>query len=183
MLIYPVPFNTQGGCVRLRVDVGIDPYIETIRAFHSAYRSGSEGGGRLVAAPTVSTLLVEWNAPQTECRGRCPHRPARWVSIRTPMNGEMSIYPVPFNVQVCRVGVRVDVGIDPYIETIHACHSTHRVIAWGCGRLVAAPTGGAGRVPFNQTPWFLPQKRYRAGQGTNRIRKKPKASLKKERCV
>ena len=32
-------------------------------------------------------------------------------------------------------------GIDPYIETVGAFHSTYRVVAWDCGRLVAAPTG------------------------------------------
>ena len=26
-------------------------------------------------------------------------------------------------------------GIDPYIKTIGACHSTYRVVAWGFGRL------------------------------------------------
>ena len=129
MLIYPVPFNVPGGSVGLRVDVGIDPYIETFGACHSSHGVVAWGFGRLVAAPTVSTLPVEWNAPQTECRGRCPHRPARWVSIRARLNGKMSIYPVPFNVQGCRVGLRVDVGIDPYIETIRACHSTYRVVA------------------------------------------------------
>ena len=40
-------------------------------------------------------------------------------------------------------------GIDPYIETGGASHSSHRVVAWGCGRLVAAPTVTFGRVPFN----------------------------------
>ena len=35
-----------------RVDVGIDPYIETGGTFHSTYRSVSVRGGRLVAAPT-----------------------------------------------------------------------------------------------------------------------------------
>ena len=41
MLIYPVPFIVQGGYVRVRVDVGIDPYIETVYAYHSTYRSVS----------------------------------------------------------------------------------------------------------------------------------------------
>ena len=54
--------------------------------------------------------------------------PPRWVSIRARLNGEMVIYPVPFNVQVCRVRLRVDVGIDPYIETGGAYHSTYRVV-------------------------------------------------------
>ena len=44
------------------------------------------------------------------------------------MNGEMLIYPVPFNVPGSFVRFRVDVGIDPYIETIPACHSTYRVV-------------------------------------------------------
>ena len=134
------------------VDVGIDPYIETIRACHSSYRVVAWGGGRLVAAPTVSTPPVEWNAVQTECRGRCPHRPARWVYIRAPMNGGMLIFPVPFNVPGCRVRFRVDVGIDPYIETVHAYHSTCSPVAGDFGRLVAAPTGGVpffGCIPFN----------------------------------
>ena len=55
--------------------------------------------------------------------------PPRLGLPHTPMNGEMSIYPVPFNVQGGYVGVRVDVGIDPYIETIRAYHSSHRVVA------------------------------------------------------
>ena len=38
--------------MRSRVDVGIAPYIETIRAFHSTYRSVSEGGGRHGSRPT-----------------------------------------------------------------------------------------------------------------------------------
>ena len=41
----------------------------------------------------------------------------------------MSFYPVPFNVQGGFVGLRIDVGIDPYIETVDAYHSSHRVIA------------------------------------------------------
>ena len=41
----------------------------------------------------------------------------------------MLFYRVPFNVQVCRVGLRVDVGIDPYIETVYAYHSTYSSIA------------------------------------------------------
>ena len=45
------------------------------------------------------------------------------------MNGEMLIYAVPFNVPGCSVGLRVDVGIDPYIETGGATHSTYRVVA------------------------------------------------------
>ena len=49
--------------------------------------------------------------------------------IRAPMNGWNVIYPVPFNVQVCHVRFRVDVGIDPYVETVHAYHSTYRVVA------------------------------------------------------
>ena len=39
------------------------------------------------------------------------------------------------------MGVRVDVGIDPYIETIGAFHLTCRVVPVRGGRLVAAPTG------------------------------------------
>ena len=42
--------------------------------------------------------------------------PPGWGYIRALLNGEMLIYPVPFNVQGCRVRVRVDVGIDPYIS-------------------------------------------------------------------
>ena len=38
--------------VGLRVDVGIDPYIEAVGAFHSTYSSVSVRFGRLVAAPT-----------------------------------------------------------------------------------------------------------------------------------
>ena len=45
--------------------------------------------------------------------------------------------------------MRVDVGIDPYIETVGASHSSCRVVVWGCGRLVAAPTGATDRDPFN----------------------------------
>ena len=67
--------------------------------------------------------------------------PPGWVSIRALLNGGMLIYPIPFNVQVCRVRLRVDVGIDPYIETGGACHSTCRSVSEGFGRLVAAPTG------------------------------------------
>ena len=55
--------------------------------------------------------------------------PPGWVSIRTPMNGEMLIYPVPFIVQGGYVRVRVDVGIDPYIETVYAYHSTYRSVS------------------------------------------------------
>ena len=42
--------------------------------------------GRLPAARnlTVSTTPVEWNAVQTECRGRCPHRPAPGGVIHAP---------------------------------------------------------------------------------------------------
>ena len=58
VLIFPVPFNVQGCSVRLRVDVGTDPYIETIRACHSTYRPVSEGGGRLVAAPTGYIIFI-----------------------------------------------------------------------------------------------------------------------------
>ena len=36
----------------LRVDVGIDPYIETVGAYHSSFSSVPVRGGRLVAAPT-----------------------------------------------------------------------------------------------------------------------------------
>ena len=93
---------------------------------------------------TVSTFPVEWNAPQRECRGRCPHRPAQVGFHPRPVEWKMLIYPVPFNVQGGCVRVRVDVGIDPYIETIRASHSSCRVVAWGCGRLVAAPTEGGG---------------------------------------
>ena len=39
------------------------------------------------------------------------------------------------------VRFRVDVGIDPYIETVHAYHSSYSSISVRCGRLVAAPTG------------------------------------------
>ena len=56
------------------------------------------------------------------------------------MNGGMLIYPVPFNVQICHVRFRVDVGIAPYIETVRAFHSTCGSVPEGCGRLVAAPT-------------------------------------------
>ena len=52
----------------------------------------------------------------------------------------MLFYPVPFNVPIGYVGFGSMEGIDPYIKTIGACHSTYRVVAWGCGRLVAAPT-------------------------------------------
>ena len=117
--------------------------------------------------------------------------PSGWVHPHARLNGEMSIYPVPFNVQGCRVRVRVDAGIDPYIETIHACHSTHSSVSIGFGRLVAAPTvdvqnfpvssakalpGGSGhqrirttlkRQKRDSTSRFPPRKRYRAGQGTN----------------
>ena len=55
--------------------------------------------------------------------------PPGWVSIRTPLNGKMVIYLVPFNIQGGSVRLRVDVGIDPYIETFGACHSTYRVVA------------------------------------------------------
>ena len=45
------------------------------------------------------------------------------------MNGEMLIYAVPFNAPVGSVGFGSMEGIDPYIETIGACHSTYRVVA------------------------------------------------------
>ena len=45
------------------------------------------------------------------------------------MNRGMLIYHVPFNVQGGSVRFRVDVGIDLYIETVHAYHSTYRVVA------------------------------------------------------
>ena len=55
--------------------------------------------------------------------------PATPDSISTRLNGGMLIYPVPFNIQGGSVVVRVDVGIDPYIETVGACHSSYRVVA------------------------------------------------------
>ena len=43
--------------------------------------------------------------------------------------GECCIYPVPFNVPICFPGFGSMEGIDPYIETIGAFHSTYRVVA------------------------------------------------------
>ena len=70
--------------------------------------------------------------------------PPGWVHPRATLNGGMLNYPVPFNIQGGCVRLRVDVGIDPYIETVGACHSTYRSVPVRFGRLVAAPTGGAG---------------------------------------
>ena len=62
--------------------------------------------------------------------------------------------------------VGVDVGIDPYIETGGACHSTYRSVSEGFGRLIAAPTGTLGacltagwRTPLRGARWSL-QNRY-----------------------
>ena len=60
------------------------------------------------------------------------------------MNGEMLFYLVPFNIQGDSVRVRVDVGIDPYIKTVGASHSSCSSVSVRGGRLVAAPTGGGG---------------------------------------
>ena len=53
-------FHSTNRCnyVRFRVDVGIDPYIETIRAFHSTCRVVPVRGGRLVAAPTGAASFI-----------------------------------------------------------------------------------------------------------------------------
>ena len=48
---------------------------------------------------------------------------------RHPVEWENVDYPIPFNVQGGSVGFRVDVGIDPYIETVGASHSSYRVVA------------------------------------------------------
>ena len=40
-------------------------------------------------------------------------------------------------------------GIDPYIETVGAYHSTYSSVSVPFGRLVAAPTGALGCMPFN----------------------------------
>ena len=45
------------------------------------------------------------------------------------LNEEMLIYPVPFNLPVGSVGFGSMEGIDPYIETVGAFHSTYRVVA------------------------------------------------------
>ena len=91
--------------------------------------------------PSGTERYVEWVAARQKCRGRCPHRPARWVYIRARLNGGMLICPVPFNIQDCSVRFRVDVGIDPYIPAgLHSIQPGAGVVRGG-GRLVAAPTG------------------------------------------
>ena len=45
-------------------------------------------------------------------------------------------------------------GIDPYIETLGACHSTDSSVSVPFGRLVAAPTVMLGYVPFNWAGGF-----------------------------
>ena len=65
-------------------------------------------------------------------------------------------------------------GIVPYIPSGCVPLNGVRGKPSGFGRLVAAPTGALGCVPSNAAGWidgarfrFPPQKRYRAGQGTN----------------
>ena len=69
--------------------------------------------------------------------------PPGWIYVRARLNGEMSIYLVPFNIQGGSDGFRVDVGIDPYIKTIRAFHSAYSSISVRGERLAAAPTGEA----------------------------------------
>ena len=63
--------------------------------------------------------------------------------------------PVPFNGAGGFVGFGSMEGIDPYIETVGAFHSTYPVVSWGCGRLVAAPTGVLECVSFNGAGGFV----------------------------
>ena len=96
---------------------------------HSTYRVVAWGFGRLVAAPTGCSIFIVW------------------------LN--VLLYPAPFNVQGCHVRLRVDVGIDPYIETGSASHSSHRVVAWGFGHVpFIRGAGGEKKIAKRRLRWY-----------------------------
>ena len=110
---------------------GIDPYIETIGACHLTYRSVPWASGRWRAStPTLKPLVR-------------PIQRTGGISWGFSNGGDMRIcrfFLFHLTNRCDFFGGLVDVGIDPYIETIGACHSTYWSVALGCGRLVAAPT-------------------------------------------
>ena len=68
------------------------------------------------------------------------------------LNEEMLIYPVPFNLPVGSVGFGSMEGIDPYIETIGACHSTYSSVSVRFGRLGSRPYGS--RYIHSPVEWY-----------------------------
>ena len=49
--------------------------------------------------------------------------------------GECNISPVPFNAPVGSMGFGAMEGLDPYIKTVGATHSTSRSVPWGFGSM------------------------------------------------
>ena len=107
---------------------------------------------------TVSTRPVEWNAVQTECRGRCPHRPAQVRLHPRPDEWGNVILHCSIQRTGWFRGVAGRCGHRPLHFCPTAYHSTYRSVSEGGGRLVAAPTARAtangcppGKAPA--APW------------------------------